>query len=243
MTLSVISAIGIITDAYQKLGVYAPNEILSDSDATLGLNQLNDLIDDWLADGISLYQIQSVSGAISRQMQDYTVGPGGMIPVARPIRVATGRGVASIQVGGNTTLVDSVSALEWNAIYSPANNTPMVFMATPAAMYYEPQYPLGLLSVSPLPSANGTLTFSALYGMSNFQTLSSSFIMGPGQEQGLKSNLAVVLNPYFGGSPVSPELLAEAQQTKTVLTLTNRMSRAMAKRNKEPPARGATTRA
>lgn len=243
MALVAVSASSIIVDALQRLGVYAPNETPSAADANLGLTQLNDMIDDWLGDSIYLYQTVLINGTILQEMQDYTVGPGGMMPAARPIRVIVGRGVASFTIGtGSPSVVDSVSAVEWNAIYKPANNNVIPFLATPAAMYYEPQYPLGLLSVSPLPAQNGILTFPALYGLPGFSTLTSEFVMAPAQEQGLKANLAVVLNPYFGGGVVTPELLATAQQSKTTLTLTNRLSRAMSKRNREPPARGSTPR-
>lgn len=242
MTLPAISAASIITDSLQKIGVYAPNEIISNYDANLGLTQLNDMIDEWLGDSIYLLQVIPAVVNLARATQDYTVGPNGMVNVARPIRVVVGRGVATVVIGGVSSLADSVSAVEWDSLYSQANNVSTPLLAAPAAFYYEPQNPFGLLSVSPMPNAAGTLTLPALYGMPNFATLTSAFAMMPGQEKGLKTNLALMLNPYFGGSVVSPELLAEAQQSKTTLSLTNRLSRAMSKRNREPPARGATPR-
>lgn len=232
------TAIDIITDSLQKIGIYAPNETLSDADASLGLAELNNMIDQWRNDSIFLYQLIEIIGNISAQTQSYTVGPNGLISVPRPNRVVVGTGVASVTINSITTLVDSVDFLSWNAIYAPAFLTTNPILDTPATMFYDPQYPYGWLNLAPIPKFNGTLNFNGYYGMNGFDTLTSDFILAPGEEQALEANLAIILNPYFGGSIVTPELLAEAQQSKTVLTLTNRLSRAMSKRNREAPAAG-----
>lgn len=236
------SANDIITDALQKLGIYAPNQTLTSDDAALGFAQLNNLLDQWLDDSIYLYQLKTIVGYVSAQQSGYTVGPGGLIDTVRPNRILVGAGMGSITVGGVTTLLDSVSKIEWDAIYEPAVDVASPMLATPTVMFYDPQFPFGWLNLAPIPSVAGTISFKGYYGLGSFATPSTEYVLTPGEEQALKTNLALVLNPYFGGSAVTPELLAEAQQAKTTLTLTNRLSRAMSKRNREPVATGTTPR-
>jgi hypothetical protein len=103
-------------------------------------------------------------------------------------------------------------------------------------MYYEPQYPLGIVNLSPIPSDVGSLTFPGLFAMSGFADLTTDYAMAQGQVSALETNLAIALNPYFGGSVISAELALLAQLSKSTLMLSNRPSRAMLGRTKPAAA-------
>lgn len=222
----------IVTDALQKLGVYAPGEIISDADASRGLQLLNDMIDQWSDDSIFLYQLTTIAASLVNATNSYTVGSGATINTPRPLRAVMGPAIATVTNSGVTTNVNSISALEWNALYAaPGLTGASGLTGVPLFMFYDPQFPWGVLNVAPTPNASMTLNFSGLYGFTAFPLLSTTFVMSEGQELALVTNLAVLYNTYFGVGPPSPELMAEAQHTKTLLTLTNRLSRAMSRRN------------
>lgn len=232
--LAQVSANDVIKDACEKLGVYAPGETLSAADSFRGQSTLNEMVDQWLGDSIQLLQITAVTCTCIANTQSYTLGPGGTIPVPSWFsRILLGPGQAAVvdSMGDLLSLVDVVSPLEWNAVYNP----PGLTTGVPIAMTYDPQYPLGIVSFSPIPNATILIQFSLYYGFPGFQDLSTTYYLAPGEDLALASNLAVLMNSYFGVGTVTPDLLAEAQQTKTLLTLTNRLSRAMSKRNVDPP--------
>jgi hypothetical protein len=223
----------IITDALEKLGVYAPGEKISGADTERGMNLLDDLIDQWRNDSIQLFQLISIVASLQVDTQLYLVGPGGTIAApSAPQRVVIGPGEASLLASAASSLVDSVSDVEWNAMYNTQN------LGIPSVMYYSFAFPLGSLFVSPIPAVAGmTLTFDGYYPLGNYTVGPPSIPdieHAPGQRIGLASNLAMLIHSYFSVGQITPDLIAQAQQSKTTLTLTNRLSRAMSARNVAP---------
>lgn len=227
----------IITDSLEKLGVYAPGEAISGADSFRGLSLLSDLVDQWNDDSIQLFQLLPITVDLQVDTQTYTVGQGGTVAAPRPGRIVNGPGEGSITIDTTTTLLDCVSAIEWNAIYNTVTLGPTI-SGTPTVAFYDPQYSLGLLSFSPVPDTIGTAVVSGYYGLAGFPKSLAlpDVILAPGQKLGLVSNLAILTHSYFAIGTMTPELLAQAQQSKTVLTYTNRLSRAMSMRNVAPPA-------
>lgn len=225
----------IITDALEKLAVYAPGEPISDADSSRGFQTLSDLIDQWNDDSIQLFQIQQITVNLMPGLQMYFLGQGGSVNVQRPPRILLGPNNSSVTLGSTTTPLSIVSAIEWNAIYNPTLLSPMP-SGTPVVAFYDPQFPLGILSFAPTPNVGGTASVNGYYGLSGFPAslTTPNITMAPGQELGLSSNLAMLLHSYFAMGNMTPDLLSQAQQSKTVLTLTNRLSRAMTARNTAP---------
>jgi hypothetical protein len=226
----------IITDALEKLGVYAPGETISDSDSFRSRHALSDLVDQWQDDSIYLYQLIPIPIFLQVGTQSYTVGPGGTIAGPRPARILQGPMTGSVTINSVTTPVDSVSALEWNAIYNTLTSDFSVPSGTPTTVYYDPQSPLGFLSFFPQPDTPGTASVSGYFGLYGFPAslTQPDVTFVPGQRLALSSNLACLLHSYFAMGNLTPDLLSQAQQSKTTLTLTNRLSRAMSARNVAP---------
>jgi hypothetical protein len=228
-----VTANDIITDAVQKLNVYAPGETLSSADANRGFQALLDLIDQWTDDSIYLYQLLPIELNLENGVSVYTITPGAGIAI--PSRVALGSDQVTIVEGPTSSYANSVSSIEWNLLYSSYLTLPP---ATPLAMWYETSTPANVARFSPIPNANMVATFNGWYSLPTFIDLSTDYVLTPGEQLALTSNLAIFLNSYFGSTQVTQELLAQAQQSKTTLTYTNRLSRALSKRNVEPSAPG-----
>lgn len=225
----------IITDAYQKLGVYAPGETLSDADLARALTLLNDMMDNWIDDSIQFFQTLTVAVPLVNATQTYTVGTGAVVNTNRPLNAVLGPAEATVVSSGVTTNVNVVSDLEWNAIYNaPGLTGASGLSGVPNTMNYSKQYPWGVVGVAPTPNASMILNFSGLYGITGFALPSTNYTMTPGQQLALTTNLAAMLNSYFGVGQTDPMLVAQAQESKTLLTLTNRLSRALSRRNVMP---------
>lgn len=234
-----VTANDIVIDALQKLNVYAPGETLSSADASRGFQALADLIDQWCDDSIFLYQLQQITINLQPATMSYTIGPKSNVPIAQPSYVPVGPNQVMITAVRNNTPVvsyaNSITSLEWYALYNPKPND---FQTTPTVMWYDPRIPWAIDAFAPVPDIAMTAVFNGAYPLPNFSSPTQSYVLAPGQQVALTSNLAIFLNSYFGSTQVTPELLAQAQQSKTTLTYTNRLSRAMSKRNVEPPAPG-----
>lgn len=237
MSETSVTANDIVIDALQKLNVYAPGETLSSADSTRGFQGLLDLIDQWNDDSIFLYQLLPITINLISGFMSYTIGPRSTVPVALPTRVPVGPDQVKITKGTTVSYAMSISSMEWYALYKPK---PSDFPTTPTVMWYDSRIPWSIAAFAPLPDSNMTAVFNGYYPLPSFVDPTTPYILAPGEQIALGSNLAVFLNSYFGSTQITPELMAQAQQSKTTLTLTNRLSRAMSKRNIEPPAPGVT---
>jgi hypothetical protein len=232
-----VTATDIIIDALQKLNVYAPGETLSAADANRGFQGLIDLVDQWSDDSIFLYQVFPTEINLRPGVMSYTFGPKGNVDAAQPSYIPIGPSQVQITRSDNNIVsnASAITSLEWYALYKPK---PTDFQTTPTVMWYDPRIPWSIVAFAPVPDVAMMAILTGAYPMLSFDNPTKQYVLAPGQQVALTSNLAVFLNSYFGSTQITPELLAQAQQSKTTLTYTNRLSRAMSKRNVEPPAPG-----
>jgi hypothetical protein len=207
----------IIEDALQLIGVYGPGDQISAADAARGLSVLNDLFDVWSNESLSCYAWTSNSFILIPGQYAYTIGPGGNINAARPLRVSDDSGSAFLtDQDGNRYLMDVVDQMTWN-IRTQAN----VNSNLPDTLLYDPQYPLGIIKVWPTPIDGYTCTFSSYLQLADLSTLTSAFSLPPGYKRAVVTNLAVMLKPYFTNAQIDPLVMNEAMLTKGTVKRTN----------------------
>lgn len=224
----------IITDALEKLGSYAPGETTSAADAARGLVVLNSMINQWNDEYLSIYQLTTIEVDLVAEQAAYTIGLTGTPDLAqsRPVRIESGPGAATVTIADTTTLLNVVSAVEWRGIESISPGS-----GIPDTLYYDPQYPNGVLNLAPTPSAIGTLTCYGWTPLRSFTELTDPDVtLSAGVQDALKTNLAVALKPYFQTAALAPEIMAMAVHSKTMLQQTNLTSRAMLGRGPKPIA-------
>lgn len=219
------TALDIVTDAFEKIGVYAPGEVVSNADAERCLTVLNDMLDSWSAESLACFAILEQSVALTPFQQSYTVGSGGSINGTRPIRVNDEPGSAYIQdVNGNNYPLSVVPRDQWNAIGNRGN---AVTSNIPDTLFYDPQFPLGILNFYPMPNVGGyTAYWDSYLQLTQFSSLTGSggtFSFPPGYLLALKSNLAVMVFPYFSaqGAQLSPNIEKQAMVAKGVIKRSN----------------------
>jgi hypothetical protein len=217
------SALDIITDALNRLGVYSPGEPLTSADSSLALTLLYDMVDEWVNDNIYLYELVPTVIPLVIGKSAYTL-------TSRPPRLRMGPGQAALTIGATVTDLNVVSQIEWIAI---VNGYPT--QGTPETLFYDPQYPFGVVNVNPTPSAIGTVTINGWQPLPLFTVLSTQYAMAEGVEEALKTNLAVRAKPYFvkAETPLDPAIVALAGDSKTTLRQYSMISRAMQRRQRE----------
>ena len=90
----------------------------------------------------------------------------------------------------------------------------------PTHLYYNAEYPLGIIYVYPVPSVVNPLHLIYRKAFTEVSQLSDVLALPPGYEMALRYNLAVELAPEFGVA-VPALVLDRAAKSKAILKTTN----------------------
>lgn len=217
------TAIDLIQDALEQLGVYAPGETISEADAARVFFVLNATLDEMAAQNIFIYQLTPLTANLVVNKAAYTIGPNSAdITSARPSQITYGQSAASATISATLSEVNVVSAIEYQALLA---NAPLP--GRPDTAWYNPTYPLGTLNLLPAPSAVGTLIFQAWFRIVQFATLSQDYEIAVGVLDGLRDNLAVAAKAYFTSAQLDPIIAARAMVARDFLRYQAQTSRAM----------------
>ena len=212
-----VNAGQLILDALQKLGVYAATETLNSSDAQLGLNVLNDLMDSWSNENLVTYANLEQSFTLVPGTAAYTCGTGGTGVSVRPLRIPEGPGRARIRDTNNNDYdIAVITQDQWNLIGLKTNTSDI-----PDTMFYDPQYPLGIINIFPVPQQAYTLFFDSYLQLQEFPTLSTNMSLPLGYKLAITTNLALELQPYFTDAEANPLLVRSAAKALGNIKRTN----------------------
>lgn len=214
------TALDVITDAGQRIGVYAPGEVLTSADSTLGLTVLDDMLDSWSNENLTCYAIQEQSAPLTPGTFQYTIGPGGMFNMPRPLRIKYGTGAAYIlDTNGNRYVVDVVQRGQWNLIGNLSN----INSDIPTTLFYDPQFPLGIMNIFPVPLINWILFWDSYLPFVTASNLATAFSLPPGYMRAIKLGLSVELWPYYKPDTAQPPalLLSQAVAAKSAVKRNN----------------------
>lgn len=201
----------LIKGSLRLIGAVDPGQNMEAQDAADGLEALNQLLDALALEKLAMVGLEQKSIAATGA-QSYTVGPSGDISMTkRPVRLenATWRDVPG-KLDIPATLITED---DWLAI--PVKG---VAGAPMAAVFYDPQFPLGVLNVYPQPTS-GTLLFSFWTQISQV-SLNTAISFPQGMERFLRYALAVELAPEFG-KPVDAWLVEQAREAKAKIKQAN----------------------
>lgn len=215
------SALDLITDALEWIGSYAPGETISDPDAERCLSKLNDMLDQWSNESLSCYAYSQQSGTLIPGQQAYTIGTSGgaNFPITRPLKLMSGPGAAyTIDTNGNKYQMSVVTIEEWQLI---ANSTNLSQSNFPDTLFYDPQFPLGILNFNPYPNIGYVAHWTSLLQLTDFTSLASVVTLPPGYKDALQTNLAIKIWPYFKEGMPDAWRVQEAKDAKGTVKRTN----------------------
>lgn len=213
------TALDLISDSLSQARIYAPGETVSAADSSLCLRLLNRMLDSWSNETLTCYAILEQSAPLVVGKTQYSIGTTGVpdINATRPLRIIEGPGAAYLQDGlGNNFPVEVVPQDRWNLI-----GNRMVTSQIPDTLFYDPQFPLGLINIFPTPSITYTLFWDSYMQLTQFANLMSVLSLPPGYEDAIVNNLTIRLKPHFKGAQIDPIIIELASQTKAAIKRTN----------------------
>jgi hypothetical protein len=210
----------LITNALVKARVYAPGEQVLDADIAQGFVILNQMTDQWSNEALMTYAILEQSGTLIPGQYQYTIGAGGNFNMTRPLRILNSPGTCYIlDNNGNRYNLEVVPRDRWNLI----GNINQVTANFPNTLFYDPQFPLGVINLYPIPNIGWTLFFDSYLQLTDFGSLSTALSLPPGYEKAIIDCLTIELVPYFKEDTfqVPPLWMKQAMTSKGIIKRTN----------------------
>jgi hypothetical protein len=205
------TALDIIKGALRKIGQYAPGETIAAADSTDALDQLNAMLDLWSTEHLAIYNNVETVFNFTSGKGSYTVGTGGDINIARPLKIT----------GGYTRITNANSNVDYPCTEIAFDQYAAIGLKNqpgpwPKAMYYNTNYPLAQLVFWPVPSSGYEFHLWTDMVFSQFSGLTSTVSMPQGYILALETNLACLIAPEYGVQP-SPELKEQARSFKRLI--------------------------
>jgi hypothetical protein len=218
--MAIATAQDLITKALQQLRVYSSVETPLDADFQLGLDILNTMLDSWSNENLFCYCIQEQSFPLVVGQNQYTIGLASLHPNVvgtRPLKIIEGPVSAYIMdENQNRYPVQVIDRNRWNMIGLLTNTSNI-----PDTLFYDPQFPLGIINVFPTPNESNTLYFDSYLQFSDFSSLTSTISLPPGYVAAIIPNLAIWLSTYFKSSKLDPVISGLASDSKAAIKRTN----------------------
>lgn len=207
----------LIIATLKMIGVVAKSETPTPDESSDAFARLNDMIDSWAADRLTIYGVSRSLFPVTVGKQTYSIGPTGADWTApRPLAV---QDAGIVNTATNPALELRMAVLsddEWAHVSLKGMTSSL-----PWVLYYDYASPNGNISLWPIPT-DGALQVAiyAPVAVTQFAGLTSTVLLPPGYAEAIRYNLAVRLAPEFG-RPLDPTIATLAVQTKANLERAN----------------------
>lgn len=173
----------IITRAARGLGYLGRTESLSAADAADGIACFNEMLDSWSNESLMSYVTLQRSFTMIPLQQTYTIGTGGYINSTRPYDVTQ----AFVRdTGPNDYPMRIIGRAEWDLIGEKT-----ITSQIPDTLFYDSQYPLGIINIFPLPLLPYTVFFNSTTDQVEYSLLTTALSLPVGYELAYIYNLAL----------------------------------------------------
>jgi hypothetical protein len=177
----------IITDALKEIGIVSDGGTPSTTQLDDGLRMANRLLDTF-SNGVTFAYYQNLINIAMTGQASFTIGVGGDINGDRAIEIQS----AYVVRNGVSYPVKVIDNERYDRITYKALQG-----ANTQAIYYEAQYPLGIVYCYPL-ATGCTLYMRVLNIVKQFAALSTNIDMPPGYEDYIMLALAIRMAPQYG---------------------------------------------
>lgn len=182
-------------------GILTKNEAMSSSEAEDANDTLNAMLSNFSNESMLITarteETFNLTGA-----SKYTIGTGGNFNTTRPISIVAGY----IRNGGTDFPLEIISDTNYNSIQDKQTT------GLPDKLFYDGAYPMGNITLAPIPSAGYTLTILSEKPLS-ILGLDDTFIFPSGWEEMIVYNLAIRLCLEYSVTP-SDVLVMLARESK-----------------------------
>lgn len=202
----------VIEAAMRDIGALASGEDPSSDETADVLEALNNLIDSWNTDGLTLYAEADVSHTLVANDGSYTIAASGAdITATRPVRILR----AYVRDSNIDYPLEIISKEAYDLIPDKTTTS-----TNPEYLYYEPSYANGTIKLWPVPTDTNSLVMTVQTQLSSFATAATSFAMPPGYQRALQKNLGIEIAPMFEKEP-SAALVKAARDSLAMIKRLN----------------------
>ena len=193
----------------RTIGVLGSGEVPSASEAQDALAALNDLVDSWNTENLTLYNTIRSVFTLTPGKQSYVLGPGGDFSMPRP---------QSIEQSGIITLNNAAQPAElpmdiWTQTDWSQVTIKNVTSTLPTALYCDWNFPVSTVFLWPIPSVADQIALYTTSLLSSFAAVTTAVSLPPGYSEALRYALAVRLAFEFG-RPLDANVAAMAAELK-----------------------------
>lgn len=189
---SPILALDLIQSAARLTGALASGETLNANEASDCLLVLNDLLENWSNERLSVWGAANETFTLVPGQATYTIGPAGNFNTTRPVYITD----AYCTFGDVDFHIDIIGQEQYNLINLKSMQQPIV-----EKLLYVNDFSLGRITLWPVPNTAIPLVLSTSRVLTFPVTLATSLTGPPGFLKALRFCLAVELAPEFGMEP------------------------------------------
>ena len=207
------TALDIIESSLRLTNAVGVDQTLTADETSDCLARFNRMVGNWSTQNLAVYHSPNQTFATVAGQAVYTIGTGGNWNTDRPI-VISQDAICTYQ-GVNFT-VQNMTQEQYNNIVLPTQQQPIV-----SRYLYVNDYPLGKITLWPVPSQVVSMTFTMNRLLTEAATAATVISFPPGYEEAFEYNLAVRLAPLFGKT-ASPEVQRMAMESFADVKRSNR---------------------
>lgn len=175
----------LINLALKQAGVLGVGQTASAEDTNDAFKLLNMMLAQWSVKRNVVFRISDIP-CVATGQQTYTIGPGGDFNIPRPAKLV---GAYCRQLRNPGQPVDYPLQLLFSQT-DYGNVSTKTQASMPSLVYYDPQFPLGVLHVWPVAITGYEIHIQALMPLSKFETPYDEIQLPPEYEDAIMYNLA-----------------------------------------------------
>jgi hypothetical protein len=210
---SPIAAIDLLSRAGRKIGVLAVGETFSSDEANDWLAGLNDVLETWSIEGLTVYNTNVQTFATIAGQATYTIGTGGNFNAERPVDITA----MYHTVHGVDFVINPWSLQQYDGVPIKSQRQEIV-----ERYVYINDYPLAQIILWPTPSLAVPLYIDCSRLLSQVPSLSATINLPPAYARALQYATCVEMMSEYG-DPV--DVTAQARSTKAPIKRANRTPR------------------
>lgn len=176
-----------------------------------GLKVLNDMLEGWSTERLSVWSRDTQLFAASAGVASYTIGPAGTWNTTRPVHVSP----SFARLNGSDFPIDVWGQAEYDL------QAVKTIGGIPERLVYINDFPLGTITLFPVPSQAMTIGLNVDRVLTFPLALTDVLSYPPGYERALRYTLAVNLAPEFGVIP-PPDVAGIARAAKADVKRANK---------------------
>jgi hypothetical protein len=208
----------LIAATLKLIGAIAGVETPSPDQQNDALARLNDMLDAWAANSLTIFQVVPTEYPLVSGQQTYTIGKGAgaNFNAVRPSWIQRAGIISTATTPQFELPMRILNSDEWSEITIKSVPSTLSWY-----LWYDYAFPNGNIRIWPIPSVSSLKL--ALYvptPVTRFTTVTAPLAYPPGWSEALRYNLAVRLCPEWG-RPIDPVVAAIAQQSLATLERSN----------------------